>query len=352
MKDGSNTTEGVTYQDIPDSGLPFHRGDSSYRAKRITELVDVKDKTLLDLGCSVGTISATLASFGAKVTGVDYDEEAIATANKYYGPVASFQVQDITLEYIQGLPHYDVVIWLSQFMWLAKQKGIDYALDCLWELSKKCDTLVFETAGMDGSAPLGIGQEVVIQILLKNTVFQDIVDTGPWTGGVHMSMNWPSRNVFVCSKPFLGSETELSKIELLKRGEVKKTYNVNEGSVGREILQREIDFLNELNGIVPTILSTDENSITMTYEGPRTKFIPERDAQIILDWLRIKFLIHRDIRPENILWNGKNIVLIDLAWMIRVGEDTNYSHDIGGKYKSPYGFNDEYSLRKVQKELL
>ena len=358
----------MTYQDIPRADIPFHRGFSEYRAKRILEVVDpihIEDRLLLDLGCNVGSISDALSGAGAIVTGVDYDEEAIELAKKHAkNKTITFEVQDITLEYIQGLPQYDVIVWLSQFMWLVKQKGLEYALDCLWELSRKCEVLVFETAGMDGSAPLGIPQEQVIQLLLKNTVFQDIRDTGPWAGGMNMDMGWPPRNVFVCSKPFLGSETELSKVELLKRGEVKKTYKVGEGLVGGEILEREVKFLRKFNLPVtsvlwgdmkeyfPKLLESDSTSFTMSYVGPRAKFIPEKDVQKILSFLREHSYEHRDIRPENLLWNGHNVVLCDFAWMIWAKETTNYSHDVGGAYKSPYGFDDEYSLRKVQKELL
>lgn len=352
MKDGSNTTEGHTYQDIPGSGLPFHRGDTVYRGKRIGELVELRGKSVLDLGCSVGTLSQTLAEQGALVLGVDYDADAIATAIKHHH-LPAFAVRDITLEYIRELPRFDVIVWLSQFMWTAKQHGLEYALDCLWELSKKCDVLVFETAGKDGSAPLGIDQEEVIQLLLKNTLFQNIRDTGPWSGGVHMIMNWPPRNVFICSKPFLGSETGLSKISFPKIGVVQKTYQVGEGSVGRELIGRELAFIEMMKSVyAPTVLGRTEDSILMTYEGPRAAHIPEHDLKAIASLLRSNGIIHRDIRPDNLLWDGRNVVLIDYSYAIQVGEQTNYSHDLGGGFKSPYGFDDEYSLRKIQHALL
>jgi serine/threonine protein kinase len=142
-------------------------------------------------------------------------------------------------------------------------------------------------------------------------------------------------------------------VELLKRGEVKKTYKTDEvGSVALEILERERNFLGLYGERIATkMLHGDATSITMEYVGPQATFIPEAELQSILQWLRLHQVIHRDIRPENIVWDGKKVYLIDFAWAVRNGEQTNYSHDVGGTYKAPWGFDDEYSLRKIQHDL-
>ena len=147
--EGSSAEEGVSYQNIPSMpGVPFHRGRSEQRAERICELLDVKGKTVLDLGCSVGTMSNVFLKNGAKdVVGVDHDEDSIALGMNTY-PGVHFKKTDITMEFLDRMNYltlgsFDVVVWTSQFMWMVKQHGMEYALEFLWKLSTKCDVLLF-----------------------------------------------------------------------------------------------------------------------------------------------------------------------------------------------------------------
>ena len=345
--DGSSVSEGTTYQDIPSRpDIPFHRGRSEQRAERICELVDVKGKTVLDLGCSVGTMSNVFKSHGADVIGVDHDADSIELAKSVY-PNVKFDNRDIDMVYIDSLPRYDVVIWTSQFMWMAKQHGMDYALECLWKLSTKCDVLVFESAGVnDGDAPTDIRQEGYFKLLCQNTCFQDITDHGPWNDG------WTPRNVFVCRDPFNGHEGQWSKVELSGHGKVKKIFKDNPFS--RELKKREYEAIEMLRGGThyPIVIHSDENSITMTWRGIKAKWISEFDLIEIVSELDDNKIIHRDIKPDHILWDGDNLTLIDFSFSTIGKEVTNYHYDLGGTYKCPYGFNDEYSLRKIQSELI
>jgi len=58
----------------------FKKGKSSLQHVELEELGDVKGKSLLHLQCHFGLDSLSLARLGAKVTGVDFSEEAIELA--------------------------------------------------------------------------------------------------------------------------------------------------------------------------------------------------------------------------------------------------------------------------------
>lgn len=359
-KPGSSVEVGVAYQDIPGFNIPYHRGNSWDRAKFLSDEVDIKGKTILDLGCSVGSLSQALLELGAKsVKAVDYDEASVALGKKLYTKV-EFEVADITLDWIKKLPRYDIVVWFSQFMWLYKQHGEEYALDCLFELSKHCTTLIFETAGKDdGSAPIPYRQSQLLPLLCRNTPFQEIKDLGPWTFSNGQN-DWSVRNIFKLSNPLFYAESELSEVHITDRGQVAKSYAKGKKDPLKklyveELERREVEFLKELEDwypVFPKVLKQDEFGFVMTYLGPRTAWIPESQLVTILNMLKQKGVTHRDIRPENVLWNGETISLIDFTWAVREGEETNYSARLGQPYKSPYGFDDEYSLRRCQFELM
>lgn len=346
-KDGSSMSVGVPYQNVPSLGLAGHRDFSDQRARLIMERVDMTGKTVADLGCSVGTMSSIFGTKATSVTGYDHDDVSIALASSLYNTNTHFECVDLTLEFLDKMPEVDVVVWTSQFMWMVKQHGTDYALDFLWKLSKKCNVLVFETAGMeDGSAPLNIMQDEVINILLRNTVFQNVRDYGPWNDG------WFPRNLFVCSEPLISHYGEWSSVQFPKRGIAVKVFKDNDFS--RELKARESMFLKKLSGYrhFPKVISEDDRSITMNYSGPRAQWLPEDDIRYIYKALDTEGITHRDIRPENLLWNGVHAVLVDFSFAVMEKEVTNYHYDLGGSYKCPYGFNDEYSLRKIQAEML
>mgnify|MGYP001604824344 CR=1 FL=1 len=348
-KPGSSAMPGVPYQNIRGLKTTCARDLSEVRANRIAELVTVAGKSVLDLGCNVGTISARLYELGALVAGVDYDDISIDVARQY-NPGPSYEVAEINLENIRALGHVDVIVWLSQFNWLVKQRGMDYALDCLWEIGRHCDTLVFESAGVDdGGAPIGYRQDQMLGLLCKNTIFRDIRDHGQWND------HWTPRNVFVCRDPLVRHEGFFAVTDTgEQRGCVVKTFQAHQYAT--ELKQRSAMFLRRLDPspYFPRFIEEGENSITMSWEGPRATFIPETDMQGILRRLRDSGgITHRDIRPDNLLYNGANTVLVDFAMATFPGEVTNTSHDLGGEYRWPHGFNDEYSLLKsIQKLML
>lgn len=344
--EGSSVDLGVPYQNIP--GFPLcHRDKSDWRAERICEIVDVKDKMVLDLGCNVGTMSGVFKKNGAHgVIGIDYDYESLKIGREVHADSVTFVQEEINLDLVPRLPQADIVVWTSQFMWMVKQYGMEHALGFLFELSKKCEVLVFETAGRDdGSAPLDLYQEEILPLLIKNTCFQDIRDYGPWGDG------WAPRNVFVCRNPRTKWESEFSTVERTGRSTIVKAYKENSRAL--ELKERELLFLKSFNSMFfPRIIDSGVNWFSMHYEGIPALWIPQKSLDGILFGLKANGVTHRDIKPENILWNGENCVLIDFSYAVHPKDITNHHYNLGGKYKSPYGFDDEFSLRKVQFELM
>jgi SAM-dependent methyltransferase len=90
----------------------FKAGKSSLRSIEREELTDVEDKSLLHLQCHFGLDTLSWARLGARVTGVDFSEQAIALARSLSRELAAeacFLCSDI-----YGLPQvlsgkYDIV---------------------------------------------------------------------------------------------------------------------------------------------------------------------------------------------------------------------------------------------------
>ena len=137
--EGSSTKQGCLYHELPFfSNIPTHRKSSKLRADIIKNNLTITDKTGLDLGCSVGGITFELQLAGANMVGIDYDPNAINLAKeieKYYNTGALFRYQLITYSLIFGLQEFDFIVWLNQWMWLAKQEGEDVARQILYTAS-------------------------------------------------------------------------------------------------------------------------------------------------------------------------------------------------------------------------
>jgi len=70
-----------------EKGLTYSRSDAAHTAAYIErplleELGSLAEKTLLDIGCGNGTFSASLATRGAHVVGIDLSESGIALARR------------------------------------------------------------------------------------------------------------------------------------------------------------------------------------------------------------------------------------------------------------------------------
>lgn len=202
---GGSLTPGKAYHDIPGETGPTFRQGSQARADHIAQHLLVNGLHGLDLGCAVGGISFGLETHGAVMTGVDYDQSSIVTANdvaQRRRSTCTFVAADLTSAdtwaWIEG-SGFDFAVWLSNWMWLAKQDGPQTARDRLRQLSETIPILVFETAQGPGDGQAGttdvVGAGGVADLLAEHTVYDEIVPigTGPlkWCG---------NRTVFVCRR--------------------------------------------------------------------------------------------------------------------------------------------------------
>ena len=66
------------------------------RLEYISSRLEIKNKTVLDIGCGGGILSEELSKMGAKVTGIDSSKKSINIAKKHA------KEQDLDIEYING----------------------------------------------------------------------------------------------------------------------------------------------------------------------------------------------------------------------------------------------------------
>lgn len=349
FKDGSNTKEGFLYHELPGSEIPFHRGGTAQRVKKIASLVDFKGKRVLDLGCSVGGISMLLSMEGARVAGVDYDERLIRIGQqeaKKRRLRTHLSVKEITPSFIKNSGKFDIVVWLSQWMWFVKQHGIEKGLEALYDISTKCDVLVFETATVWGRAGIeGTSKDNVLEWLTEHTAFQkiDMYEQD--------SYGWDDRDLFICSNPvFKWRNHRKVGVARTGKGRVEKIDETGKIDINTE---REVRFMKELEDspLVPNLLEVKEDGIVMTYGGKPIVELTDKDIDDLLALLRKHKIIHRDIMPSNLLRKDGHIVLIDFGWAIKEGENYPPGKYLGSKWKCPDGFDDEWSLRAVQRSL-
>lgn len=199
---GSSVSPSTMYHDIPYGGLgniSAHRGFTKDRVDTIVREVGVEGKTFLDIGCAVGGISLGLGLAGAQhVLGVDYDPEAIEVAKSAKNQLGlsnvDFEVAKVDIDWVNQMPRYDVVVWLSNWMWIVKQNSLSVGQLLLATVSEKCDQMVFESAGDDGMAAIpGATQQDIHNWLKEWTSFNDIKRLPPWNG-------WMGRDVFICKR--------------------------------------------------------------------------------------------------------------------------------------------------------
>lgn len=332
---GSSIENGTTYQEIPGSGVPFHRGGTRARAQQIARHVELGGRSVLDLGASVGALSLELLRAsrpGGRMHSVDWDPQSLAVARElrrdlgdfgHLEKAASWKISQATidLDYTRSMPTYDVVVWLSQFMWAAKQWGLETALDMLFEISKRCEVLVFESAASDGEAPIrGATQRTLLGFLDAATCFESIhfePSAGRWIA---------TRLLFVCRVPRDTWHGETSTVRRIGRRHVVKQYKP-----GFEwMAPREAEALRRLEELgaegFPRVVGSAGSGgrVGLSWAGragwvgEARRRLPEYRQQgeeicAALEQARIR---HRDIRPANLCLLDGRVSLIDFGWCL------------------------------------
>ena len=343
--EGSNIAQGKAYHSFDGFKGSSHRGSVAPRVKLITDTIKVKGHTGLDLGCSVGGVSLHLAAAGAKMTGIDYDPQAIAVGREYAKKSKlppTFVCEDITLETIRTYaPRADFVVWFSQWMWFVKAHGLEAGLDAIWEIGRRKVSFFFETSLGDGMAGKvmrhhGINAERMTGIL--NDCFVNVRNLGIGDG-------WRNRPVWYCHVPqsiTVKAQPENRVIRLGSDRVMKMQPSDN--------AIREAAALRALSGPhFPRLLHADEECIVMEYAGQQLHKLPpdwQTQEAEILAGLTAAGIIHRDIRPANLCIRNGVIKLIDFSWAGPIGEDSaKLPSGLGSRYKAPDGFSDDHSLR-------
>jgi len=196
---GSSLKDGKLYHDLPFPGFEnfsSHRSKSKVRWNHICNYISVQGKTVLDIGCSVGAFSILSSLSGAtKVLGVDYDQQSIEVAKYVASKVGAKNVEfwccNIDSKFIENIDYFNVIIWLSQWMWLVKQLGMSEAKKLLYLASKKSDSMIFESAADDGMARIkGTTQADIENIFSSNTRYSKVRNIGTTPG-------WKKRNILI-----------------------------------------------------------------------------------------------------------------------------------------------------------
>lgn len=335
---GSNIINSYLYHNIPIEGyrsLSCHRKNTQQRFDIFKSEIDFENKTVLDLGCAVGGLSLLAAKEKAlRVIGYDYDRNSINLANLIAQDLGlnnlEFKEKKINLDFINSIGSTNITFWLSQFMWIVKEFGMEIAKKCLFEISTKSDVLVFETAtDRDGMAPIrGMSQNDVLSLLNKNTCYDNIRNLGYIKG-------WgKERNNYICENPMNQWKGYTSTLRRVSNTVVKKSFR----GIYHRLLPREVECLKRLQKYpnFPKYISHDKYSVSMTFSGRRVDSYKEYADQKndILNPLKEQGIQHRDIDPKNLLIMDNKLMLIDFAWAIVDEQDTAIPAPavLGGKW--------------------
>jgi len=336
------------YHDLPFEGmnhLKRHRGNTRGRIDKIDSLCTIKGKTFLDLGCSVGGLSLGMAEKGAKhALGVDYDADSIQIASEAAKQLkfdkAEFRVQEIDMDFMRNIPRFDRILWFSNWMWIVKKYGMEYAKNMLYLASRKCNVMLFESAADDGKARIkGATQNDIFRWLGENTTFKSVKNC-------HGTGGWMSRNVYLCYRNRYWSRSGTTSIvERVTENAVKKTYKHKSFLWMKD---REVEALSRLERYkhYPRVISVGEDHIIMDYVGLKghvNRTMKDQGLEIIEE-LKSAGINNRDIRPCHFLSKGDGILyMIDFGWSI-FDDEIESPKAPPGSIRGKKGISDEQSV--------
>ncbi len=323
--EGSATKKGWLYHDfpLPESGFFSHRKNSLARIKKISRAVPLYKARVLDIGCSSGGISIGIALLGAsEVNGIDYDANAIALAKV---AAEKYEISNAHFTYARAeafpIAEVDIIIWLSNWMWIVKQLGLDYAKDLLFNIpnKSKAQFMVFESAADDGKAAIpGLTQQDIERFLLLCTPFTKIVNIGPFKDA--WRKNGKERMVFICSEPKVVWKGKGAIIVRNDRFTVTKKYESDlqwAKNIESLCLRRLASY-----PFFPKLIEEGDDWITMEWVGnPVSSLTQLKQLGNIIEILSKEKIIHRDICNENLLFRDGRLFLIDFGWAIIDGRE-------------------------------
>jgi SAM-dependent methyltransferase len=168
---------GSKYHPLPDFAGNWVGGkrNSNARLDMIEKNVDFNDKTVLDLGCSGGFFSFSLAKKAKSITAIDANQDMInrnrEIADRLGCKNIEFRYSHINPESLKELPKYDVVLFLSVFHHIIAssdtyewndESGVESAQEVLDTVSKLGSVYIFEMGRPDEGTKLGriVGERI------------------------------------------------------------------------------------------------------------------------------------------------------------------------------------------------
>jgi SAM-dependent methyltransferase len=160
---GNASRPGHLYSPLPFkdfTDIPYQREAVEERFELIRPLLPSADRgsRVIDIGCHAGYNCFRLEDLGFKCTGIELDPLTVEIArevNDLYARSVEFVCAEATPELIAGLGEFDVCLFFATFQWVAKARGIPYAMEVARAAMRCAPLMFFETSmGMEGKAKL------------------------------------------------------------------------------------------------------------------------------------------------------------------------------------------------------
>jgi len=126
-------------------GMQVSHGKNEIKWKRIApiiELINIKDKKVLDVGCNEGFFTQKMSESGAEVLGIDIDKNRVEKANFIQeilkSPQTMIQQMDIYGDEFKALPRFDFCLCMG-FL-----HRVPDPFSAIKKLTEKTDMILFE----------------------------------------------------------------------------------------------------------------------------------------------------------------------------------------------------------------
>ncbi len=316
---GSADAPGWLYHDyaLPEHGLKAHRKNTDRRLRLIKKHVTVPHASVLDIGCSSGGMTTGMALLGAsRAVGVDYDPAAIAMGNAMKDKYGLCNVRFDCADFMNyEVPQADIILWLSNWMWIVKAHGLDAGKKMMFDVPTKAETsvMVFESGASDKSAPIvGTTQKHIEEFVRAWSPFSEVKNIGPFDDHWSAKGEQP-RNVLICKKPGRRWEGYQSRVERIDAWTVRKTYK-EKFKWARDWEIRCLEKLKN-NARFPRVRNQGDGWIELNWAGHAARGTDDlSQLTTIVKDLKAAGIVHRDIRPGNLLWQEGMLTLVDFGW--------------------------------------